>query len=92
MDLSCHLNLKKNHTQETGQPKRNSTVVKTGLFSFLGEKFLRLPRVALQLRCNFLGVRSTIQFHVFNPFWHKFLEAAVCCSLALTLVFFKNSS
>jgi len=68
-----------NHTKETRPLKRNASLVKIALFSFVAEEFLRLPRVALQFRCSFLGVRSTIQFHVFNSDWHKFLETAVWC-------------
>jgi hypothetical protein len=42
--------------------------------------------VALQLSCSLLGVRGTIQLHVFNSAWQKFLEDAVALRFPGALV------
>jgi hypothetical protein len=60
MDLPCPLNNAKIITQEIRQLLCNTTI-----FSFLGAKLHSL-RVALQLGCNFLGLRGTIHLCVFN--------------------------
>jgi hypothetical protein len=47
-------------------------------------------RKVKQLRCRFLNLRCSIQFHVFNTGWQQFSEIAVAlrlpwCALALSL-------
>ena len=81
-----HLNNAENHTQETRRSLCSATLEKTHIFSFLGTKFPSLPWMAWQLHCSLLGVRDTIQCHVFSSVWQKFLEVAIVLRFSVSLV------
>jgi hypothetical protein len=81
-----HLDKAENHTQEIRPSLCNATVEKTGIFSFVGAKFLSRPWMAWQLHCGLLGVCSIIQFHVFDSVWQKFLEVTVALRFPFSFV------
>jgi hypothetical protein len=56
------------------------------MFSYVEVELLNFPRVALQWSCSLLGLRGTIQLHVFNSAWRKFLEVEDALRLRVALV------
>jgi hypothetical protein len=51
---------------DTRKLRGNETVRRLACSVVWELSFSNLPRVALQLRCRFLNLRCSIQFHVFN--------------------------
>jgi hypothetical protein len=83
--LWCVLALR---TADTRKLRGNSTVRRLAC----SVDFLSLPWVALQLRCRFLNLRCSIQFHVFNSVWLQFLDIAVACFLSVPSYILKFGS